>query len=657
MKQRRKWFLAGILFLCMAGIACKKKGYEGGRAVQDVCTVYDGKNTCAYTLDEEGNLYSFEHIMRQEDGGIEIYLKKQNKDGGLVFSRPFDSEKFSTMDEALAIKDGQLYFTVQGFDGAGICAFLYLYDLDTEEISFLQSFRCFEQVDRILVNESRVYLLGKNRFGVSGTSNSYSYNGEKIVWYSLNTKETFELGFAEPINMALTQDGTPVFYVHEEDGFYLLSYDEKTDAVKLLAKTTEYRMNSFTLCNHSESILYHSERGLVLSDLSELGVESELYPGTVFWDNGLCCVNGRVACRLFQGGIVQFPLDEVKKETETIRYLSVGFEAETPYGCGYKIERTNFSENEANKFAVKLLARDKDFDLCLVDTRDAFSYNLKENGIFYPLNDVFGVQEYLDACFPYVREAATGEDGTIWMLPIQVNIPGFVVNADNVEQYGFFNHMTFEEYFRVLAALTDEEQQLIDIPWVAFLHDFFRQYFVRNKSADTMYFRDMMKQFSALVEIHKKLYEQNTQVNTNKENIYHYVVDAATYHYVYITQFCENKVVYSSPQITAGGKNTGTCLFLAVNPESDRLDATLRYLSDWITYTMKKSDKPLFFADRMVGEDAYEMSLYELYQNGEIAFTIDEVVYEGYGNVFSDFSKLDAYIKETDRKLKIYLNE
>lgn len=55
--------------------------------------------------------------------------------------------------------------------------------------------------------------------------------------------------------------------------------------------------------------------------------------------------------------------------------------------------------------------------------------------------------------------------------------------------------------------------------------------------------------------------------------------------------------------------------------------------------------------------ETYEASLYELYLNGEIVFTIEADIYEGYHEVFSDISRLEKYIAETERKLKMYLNE
>lgn len=653
MKKSMKRVLLGAMLLSLAGAACKKKETYVGVPVQEVCTVCDVKNVQSYTLDAEGNLYCFLLEFEEESGTSEACLEKWDKEGNCVFSRPFASEMNSGLS-AMAIQDDLLYFVADGFDGMDVCSFLYTYHLDTEEITFLQSFRYLKRVERILVNKDRVYLLGRNRISMGGvSSDSYSYNGEKVMWYSLETKEVFELGFEEPIDMTVTEDGTPVFYIHDEDGFLLVSYNEKSDTIKTLGQTKEYRMNSMALCDDGAGVLYHTERGLVLSKVSELEVESELYPDTIFWDKGLCYVNGRVACRTKNGVLVSFPLDKVRKDAQTLHFLSVGFESQTPYGCGYKIERTNFSEEEMDKFALKVLAQDSDYDLCMVDTADAISYNLKENGVFYPLNEVPGIEEYLDACFPYVREAATDEDGMIWMLPIEVGIPGFVMDGDKVSEYDFTGNMTFEEYFRAQAALSEEERNQTDTPWVLFLNHFFYQYFGKSDTVDTAAFRDTMTLFSEYFDC----INGYSAGGDGRPAIYHCASDAFDYRAYYMTEFAENKVVYPMPKVTEGDKNSGTCLFLAVNPESDRLEEALQYLGDWIAYTMNQTEKPLFFADRMVGQDTYERSLYELYQNGEISFAIETEITEGYRDVIEDVTKLDAYVTETDRKLRVYLKE
>ena len=654
MREYRKGILIATLLLvmCCALSACDGKGRNTGKPIQEVSTLCETKNVQTYTIDGEGNLIYFDMPIEPD---TELLLIKKDREGNEVFSRPFDVNTFCNLS-AMAVEGDTLYFAADGIVGNDVCAFLYAYQMNTGESIFLQSFRYFKHVDRILVNADRIYLLGRNSVsGPGGRSNRYAYRGEKVMWIprGIEQPEVYELDIADPIDMALEEDGTPVFYVHDTDGFSLLRYQEKTDTVKTIAKMAEYRMNSFAVCNQGNSILYYTERGLVLSEISELEVESELYPKTTFWDKGLCYVNGTVACRTQKGELVRFPLSEVEKKAKTIRFLSVGYEIETPYGCGYRIERENFSEGEMNRFALKVLAQDKDYDMCMVDSSDPISYNLKENGVFYPLNDVPGIEEYLEACFPYVREAAVNQDGQIWMLPIQVNIPGFVMDTDTASAYGFRENMTYREYFLAQSTIPEEMRKQIGTPWVALIRFFFSQYFRGNDTVNTDTFRDTMLLFSEYLDYIKPY----SMGGDETQAVYQCVTDAMRYRILSLSDAFDSSVVYSWPKVSEEDGNVGTCLFLAVNPESGRLQETLQYLEDWIAFTMQQPDQPLFFEDRSVGTSAYEASLFGLYQGGAIAFAPDAEITDGYEEVLSDSTAIDRYISETERKLKVYLNE
>lgn len=617
--------------------------------VQEVCTVYDGKNVLSYTLDEEGNLYTFE--ADYDTLPLELHLKKYDKDGELVFSRPFDAEKYSNLS-TMVVKKRIIYFTSDVICENKVCIAVNAYHMDTEEVSHIQSFSYFRYAKRMLVSENRIYVLGYKKGGFEVKSNTYTYNGEKVMWCPLEGgKEVYEMGFAEPIDMSLGADGAPVFYVHTEEGFCLMRYEEEQDSAQLLTKTKQYKMNSLVMGEKNESVLYYSVRGLVMSEIADLDTERELYPD-ILSDGKLCYVNGRVVCRTYDSDIVQFLVADVKKETETLHILSVGYEMETPYGCGYRIERTEFAETELDKFALKILTLDRDFDFCLVDSADSVSHKLKKNGVFYPLNDVQGIEEYLDACFPYVREAATDEDGTIWMLPIKVDIPGYVVKGgkEEAEKFGMDSESTFIEFFSMLAGLSEEELEQIDTPQVALFRDFLRQYFATYQSVDTKLFRETMTAFASQ-------WSRLEEKKHLESRICEYVNSEEVYHFAYLTEAGEDILAYASPKLSKETKNVGTCLFLAVNPQSEQLEATLQYLTDWIAYTMNRPEKPLFFANRMVEEGTYEASLYELYLNGEIVFTIEADIYEGYDEMFFDSSRLEEYIVETERKLRMYLNE
>lgn len=661
MGKKKYWSLFICLLLCFVPGGCKKKeAIKPVVPLQEMWTLYETEeNIVAYTLDEDGGLYTLEYDLaaQEESDGLNqeaadsFFLRKCNAKGEREYSKALDSSLGSNV-KAMAVKEGMVYFVPHVPVEEELCAVLYSYCPETEELTAVKAFPYFTSVSRIIPMEDRFYLLGTNVEGNSGgSSNSYEHNGEKLFCYTVSVDKFVEIGIEEPIDICTIGEAELCIYAHMGKEFCLLSYDTSRETMKVMAKTNEYKMHNMVLVNGAKDVVYQSsERGLVVSSLSDVDVECELYPDGFFWDNGLCCVNGRVACMTIDGSVVRFKLKDVKKESRVLRYIATGISTDEPYGCGYEMQRTKLGED---KFALKIMALDKDFDVCLVDTSYSFSHNLKKNGVFYPLNKVPGVKAYLDACFPYVREAATDEDGNIWMLPIAVNIPGVVVNEELVdEDLLMTNGTSYEDYFVAYAALNQTNRSKVSTPCIALWNEALRQYFAKNNSVDTQEFRKLVSVFS---DYWAELQESGR--TENSEMWHQHVTNGSDYDAYYIAQMGENARVYEVPKVSPDTKNVGTCLFLAVNPYSDNLDATLNYISSWIAYTMESEDVPVFFKDRVVGESVYETSLYELYRNGEIGFTLDGDICAGYDEVLEDISKLEAYIEETERKLKIYLNE
>lgn len=120
--------------------------------------------------------------------------------------------------------------------------------------------------------------------------------------------------------------------------------------------------------------------------------------------------------------------------------------------------------------------------------------------------------------------------------------------------------------------------------------------------------------------------------------------------------FGEDAVLVSLPKLAATDKNIASCTYLAVNPDSAKLEETLAYLTDLIAYLMDGGGMP-YFTD-WERENALDEKVYQVYENGEIAFGIDFDVYEeGLEEMLSGTLPLEEYIKKTESKLKIYWGE
>ena len=193
--------------------------------------------------------------------------------------------------------------------------------------------------------------------------------------------------------------------------------------------------------------------------------------------------------------IKRVPMDTILKENKTLQFLSSSWidEWDVPSGCGYQMKKLVL---DAEAFALKVLAQDTDFDLYLLSSRESTSYNLKENGAFYPLNEVEGVQEYLDACFPYVKETATNEEGDIWMLPVALEIPGLVYNKKFCAENGVdFTQMNMAEFMDLTAEAREEDTDYVGMSSLVFREVLFGQYMSKYDTFDTALFREFATKF------------------------------------------------------------------------------------------------------------------------------------------------------------------
>ena len=84
--------------------------------------------------------------------------------------------------------------------------------------------------------------------------------------------------------------------------------------------------------------------------------------------NCACIYNGGfVFLKNYQEDIKRIYVKGELKNNTTIRFLSSAWvsESDMPYGCGYKMEQMAL---DAESFALKVLAQDKDFDVYLLSS-------------------------------------------------------------------------------------------------------------------------------------------------------------------------------------------------------------------------------------------------------------------------------------------------
>lgn len=630
-------------------IGCANKGdQEKGTFFEQKIVSYDIDDLHEYTVDEDENLYAITSVT--ENNNEVIYtLSKYDFDGVLIYSRTI--EELANVNSVVAV-DGIIYFTTASRNDNGLCNILFSYNEESSVVNRLYDFEQFERVKQLVYCKNRIFALGY----------LIDTHAEQLVYYSVEEAMSYELGIEQPISMAVENETIMIQANLTNEGYCILRYQPDKDELKVVARFDEQKFDQFAVCDSGTKVIYtypENSRGIVLSKLDELDVEAEIYCEQVLDIEGLGIYysNEQVYAVDNQKRLFRFSLSDVEQEANVITYISPGYQQYEPYGCGYAMRRL---ELDYDQFALKVLAQDQDYDLCIMNSSYDNSYNFRKNGSFYPLNDIDGIDEYLDQCLPYVKDAAINQENDIWMLPIQVEIPGFVVNTEVCEQLllELRNNMTYDEFSTAISKMTEEDWALTSANSYTLNEAFLEQYFSRNVSVDTDIFR---REIPILQQINSEM-PQYLSINDyfyEKEFAFVYCNNQAMYELTYQKSMNqEHLAVYGMPKLDANDKDTGSCIYLAVNPNSKNLKDTLKYLESWIQYQLYREDKPLYMQSADVELDSFSASLHQLYENGEIAFQIDCDLYEdGFFNLVEEKEEIENYISETDRKLNAYFNE
>jgi len=363
-------------------------------------------------------------------------------------------------------------------------------------------------------------------------------------------------------------------------------------------------------------------------------------------------------------GVERVCVEKLLQKDTALRVLKLRDNQDTPYECGYLTETIKL---DSEAFALKVLAQDADFDVLLLNTRNVSSYNIKENGAFYSLNKVEGVQEYLDACFPYIKDLATDEDGNIWMIPVAPAVYGMIYNREFCAENNVdFSAMDWAEFMELTAEIRKEDEELFYASIYMLKEQFLAQYLSKYNTFDTEEFRAGARQFREIVAeqgewgIHLKFFNEIRNQGQIPEFYYEYIVSTGTINVYYDKLGVESARLGVSglPKLSDGIGNVGTIAFMAVNPKSDNLETALDYISDFARYMVTKQNSFILEDKSMYDNTPFIMDAYETYANAEVYFMMDtEVYWNDFDSYLNGELELEEMIAEIERKYKLYVGE
>lgn len=555
------------------------------------------------------------------------------------------------------------------------------YSTETQSSAPVCSIENFSYIKKMEMVNDKIYFIGNHNdyintdYTLANANDIFKYYGERISCVDPYSGKIEDINIDFPVMLSANPDNRHLLiYAYDETkGYYLIVYDTENKSFSEKYYHNLKNISELNVCNEKNDFLYpnvnRSPMSLSLASISHEKGSAELLPARF-----IRFIKSNKDYTFFIDGSAPQKIIRIK----TASYLygnkkitmlhSIINEADTPFGCGYIIENKYLRDEE---LAINILSQERSYDICLMDSVQTISDNVRNKGAFYPLNDVDGVKEYLDTCFPYIKECAINEDGDIWMLPINVRIPFFVYNEELCNKYGMqlSGSMTADYFYKIIDQIKKDNslKELYHYYPGRITYYMFYQYLRESRNFDTDIFRNLarnIKQFDNEFDGNPESNMGNgnlpfsINMENNKDVLLCFYWDARNIFEVYSS--------YSSlracnlPYLTDNKTNVASCYFLFVNPASKNLKEALQYISTLCHYLTSDINNPNFiFKDRSKYPDSsFIDDLYEIYANGDIRFTYPE---ELFINDFEKYLKgekdLDSFIKDSNKRLDIYLNE
>lgn len=666
-----------ILLCVMAFSACNKES-DSEKAVIEVQSeeaVYTVARTSLRNVDEKGTLHTIVNSFTRDEEDfltdMDYVIASYDLEGNLIEEQTLskalelapDSIGDDYMLKKLAVREGILYVVVSK---EGILE-LYAYDIENKTEEKLYVFDGFVEIENIVPADGRVYFIGldEDEYGkdYKGTDKAadFKYEGEVFGYIDIENRSKRVIKLDFPISFSTMPDGNMMVYAYDDvEGYYFAKYDVETDAFETIGYA-DYGNNLFFMVFDNENHFLYRNLNLGITCASPNKDEGE---AVVVEKNGYAGEIYHVGGQLFflDGGtniIRRISLEGKIKWNLPIKAIYSEYISSKPFGCGYTV-KTEALEEDA--FALKILAQDRDYDVSVLDSNKNVAANIKKNGIFYPLNEVEGVMEYLDACFPYIKEAALTEEGQVWMLPVHVEVGVFVYDKKVFEKYGITTDMVadFDGFTRITDKFAEETDLRMDVRYATLKNALMDQYLSKYTNLDTQVFRDNVSFLSERCNKEKAGYIDSSLSaaairNWVDEFLYIGMLQSAI---MSSSNRMEDCGVFPMPLIEDGIKNQAQCIMMSVNPYSENLENVLNYISEYSKYMLEKKNS-FILEDISTYEDSVLCKeLYDCYADAEITFRIDEEIFRNNLYMYlEDEITLEEFITESNRKLEAYLNE
>lgn len=253
------------------------------------------------------------------------------------------------------------------------------------------------------------------------------------------------------------------------------------------------------------------------------------------------------------------------------------------------------------------------------------------------------------------------------MLPIEIYVPLLVYNAENCAAASVEFPTDWEGFIGVVKS-AGERSEYCGCLRFRLVQSFFSQYLSGHTSFDTPGFRsvaELIKRdcsggvFDDDLSLQQALLEhQWGTADKEHQKIYDNFLFTLVLYRRIQTQLVGNDDLRAAPlPVMDGAKGNAICVFLCVNPFSERLDETLEFISQ-LSKRLSENTDGFMLADKSLYIGEYAQSLYAAYSSSAITFDVPSEIYRGgFERYCGGEITLDEFIEEADRKLAAYLNE
>lgn len=598
------------------------------------------------------------------DGRVVVALRQDGKSSCELIEYSMNGEsrkigEYSGMPESMAFMGDDLYILRVKWNTKGSSEGIQIFKVNAET----GENELFADLDMPLSfgygmsgNENELYIIGETTDS-SGTGQNYTSSGQ------LNIFRVFDgayekLAIDSPTAVCAKKTGGAIIAASEGFQSYIVQYKDGEFSDKQYVENLTGSINGLTDIDDEHVIFTASTNSfdstLCASDINnmykaELIAGARVAGGSIFSAGGYCFFTPGVDIKEDTGeyAVVRIRFSDYYKYNNPINYICSPDSGTTPFGCGYVLNEMHPTNEEA---ALKILSMDKDYDICYLSTGDDISYQIKKKGSFYPLNEIEGVQEYLDKCFPSIKEAFTDENGDIWALPIHAKTRFVFSNIGETD----FSQMNMTEFIDYIDGLSDEETERVNIFNKDLIEDVLAEYIITHDSFDTPEFRSFAEKLKSSERLNSATNMGLFPTGVNVD----YLVSLRQSDMLVAIGNKEGRV-FGIPRIGSEASLMQDVTFMSINPNSEHLQDAINYITEVVKYQSENAETFVFREETgKYSESPVIKPLLKLCSETELYFTYPSELYlDDFNKYLAGEISLDSFITEADRKVKVYINE